>query len=99
MQSQLAPCTTCDKFHSLSKRQRAKLNTIPTNDRGDILAIDVFGGKASLPETPLANRYILTMIDLFTKFGVAAPMPDQWRKQLLIPYSRDGFCSLEPLVA
>ena len=77
VQLQLATCPTCDKFHSPSKRQRAKLNPFPKNDRGDILAIDVFGGKASLPETPRANRYILTMIDLFIKFGVAASMPDQ----------------------
>ena len=41
------------------------------------MAIDLFGGKASLPETARANRYILTMVDLFTKFGVAAAMPDQ----------------------
>ena len=77
VQLHLATCPPCEKFDSSSKRQRGKLNPIPTNDRGDILAIDVFGGKASLPEPPCANRYILTMNDLFTKFGLAAPMPDQ----------------------
>ena len=76
VQLQLSTCPTCDKFHSHSKRQRAKLNPIPRNDRGDILAIDDFGGKASLPETPRSNRYVLTMIDLFTKFGVDPHMPD-----------------------
>ena len=77
VQVQLATCPTCDKFHRPSKRLRAKLNPIQTNDRGDILAIDVFGGKASLPETPRGNRYILTMVDLFTKFCIAAAMPHQ----------------------
>ena len=52
VQLRLAHCHTCDKFHSPCKMQRAKLNPIPTNERGDILAIDRFGGKASLPETP-----------------------------------------------
>ena len=55
VQLQLGTCPPCDKFHSPSKRQRAKLNPIPTSDRGDNLAIDVFGGKASLPVTPRAN--------------------------------------------
>ena len=41
---QLATCEACDKFHNHSKRQRAALNPIPTRMRGDILAIDVFGG-------------------------------------------------------
>ena len=77
VQLQLATCPTWDKFHSPSKSQRGKLNPIPTNDRGEILSIEVFGGKASLPETPRANRYILTMSDLFPKFAVAATMPDQ----------------------
>ena len=70
VQLQLATCPTCDKFHSPSLRQRAKLNPILTNGRGDILAIDVFDGKASVPETPRANRYILTMMAKFKKFGV-----------------------------
>ena len=74
---QLATCPTRDKFSSPSKRQRAKLNPIPTNDRGYIHAIDVFGGKVLLPQTPRAKSYIQSMIDPFTKFGVASPMPEQ----------------------
>ena len=77
LQVQLASCPTCDKFHTPSKRKRAKLNPIPSNARGAILAIDMFAGKASLPETPRAKRYIFTMSHLFTKFGVAAAMPEQ----------------------
>ena len=77
VQLQLATCPTCDTFHNPSKSQRAKLNPIPTHDRGDIIAIDVFGGKASLSETARAIDNILTINDLFTKFGVAAPMQEQ----------------------
>ena len=77
VQLHLATCPTCDKFHNTSERQRAKLNQIPTNDRGDILGSAFFGGKASLPEMPREKGYILTMIDLFTKFGVAARMPEK----------------------
>ena len=42
-----------------------------------MLAIDVLGGKTSLPTSEGGNKCILTMVDLFTRFGVAAPMPDQ----------------------
>ena len=34
------------------------------------------GGKGSLPTTERANRYILTIIDLFTKYCVVAPLVD-----------------------
>ena len=77
VQLQVPTCHTYYKFHSASKRQPGKLHPIPTNERGDILAIDVFGGKASMPQTPRTNPYILTMSDLFRKFAVAAPMPEQ----------------------
>ena len=41
------------------------------------MKLDGIDGKASLTETDRANRYILPMGDLFTKFGVAGPMPEQ----------------------
>lgn len=50
---------------------------MPMNERGDILAIHVFAGKATLPESPPANRYFVKMSDLFSKLGVAATMPEQ----------------------
>ena len=55
VQLQFAPSTNCDKFYNPSKRHRAILNPISTNDRGDVLALDVFAGKDSLPGTPPAN--------------------------------------------
>ena len=45
VQIQLAPCPTCDRLHSPSKIQRAKLNQIPTNDRADVLPIVLLGLK------------------------------------------------------
>ncbi len=35
------------------------------------------GGKESLGESNNGNKYILTIVDVFTKFGVAVPIPDQ----------------------
>ena len=61
-----------------------------------ILAITFFGCNASLLDTPRAIRYILTMIDLFTKFGVDGPMPEQSGQTVADPVIRDGSCCLEP---
>ena len=51
VQPQLAPCPTCEIFYSPTKMQLEKLNPIPTNYRAEMLAIAMFGGKASLRET------------------------------------------------
>ena len=45
--------------------------------RGECLAIDLVGGKESLPATPRGNKYILPMIDCFTRFAVAINISDQ----------------------
>ena len=44
--------------------------------RGDCLAMNIVGGMDFLPQTPRGNRYILTIIDCFTRFAVAVPLVD-----------------------
>ena len=39
--------------------------------------MDIVGGMDSLPQTPRGYRYILTLIDCFTRFAVAVPLVDQ----------------------
>ena len=45
--------------------------------RGDFLAMDIVGFMDSLPQTLGGNRYILSLIDCFTRFAVAVPLVDQ----------------------
>ena len=45
--------------------------------RGDCVSMDIVGGKSCLPETPRGNNYILTIIDCFTRYAIAIPLPDQ----------------------
>ena len=45
--------------------------------REDCVAMDIVGGKDSLPLTLRGNPYILTLIDCFTRFAVAVPLVDQ----------------------
>ena len=75
VQIHLSACPICDNYHNQTKGQRAVLNPIPSAP-GDILAIDVFGGKTSIPTSERGNKYIFTMVDLSIRFDVAVPMPD-----------------------
>ena len=45
--------------------------------RGDCIAMDIVGGQDSLPDTPKGHKYILTIIDCFTRYAIAFPIPDQ----------------------
>ena len=45
--------------------------------RGDCVSMDIVGGKGFLPQTPRGNNYILTIIDCFTRYFIAIPLPDQ----------------------
>ena len=69
-------CPVCDKFRGRRKNPRNPLHPIRVGARGEILAIDLVGGKENLLTTPRNNRYFLVMIDLFTRFAVAVPVPD-----------------------
>ena len=45
--------------------------------RGDCLAMDIIGGGESLPLTSRANKYTLTLVDCFSRYALAIPIPDQ----------------------
>ena len=45
--------------------------------RGDCISMDIVGGKGSFPETPWGSNYNLTIIDCFTRYAIAIPLPDQ----------------------
>ena len=66
----------CDKFRGRRKNPRHPLHPIPVGSGGEVLAMDLVGGKENLLTTPRGFKYILLMIDLFTRFVVAVPIPD-----------------------
>ena len=70
----VACCPTCEKFIRLNRTPKAGLRLMEVGGR---LAMDIVGGMDSLPLTPRGNRYILTLIDCFTRFAVAVPLVDQ----------------------
>ena len=73
----VAACPVCTKFFRVRQLPKARLRPMDIGGRGECLAMDIVGGQGSLPLTARANRYILTMIDCFTRFAIAVPLPDQ----------------------
>ena len=45
--------------------------------RGDCLAMDIVGGGESLPLTARGAKYILTLVDCFSRYAFAIPLNDQ----------------------
>ena len=68
-----AKCPTCNR-HKCLKRNKAPLQPIFTGGPFERVAMDIVG---PLPRTARGNRYILTVVDHFTKHVEAYPLPDQ----------------------
>ena len=73
----VAACDVCIKFRRCAREPHAALHPIHVGFRNEIVALDCMGGNLSLPTTEHGNKYILTVVDLFSKFYVVVPMPDR----------------------
>ena len=74
---QCARCDVCERFRCPGRTPRSPLRPIQTGFRGQIVALDVVGGKESLMESKEGYKCWLTIIDIFTKYAVAVPMQCQ----------------------
>ena len=61
-------CLTCEKFKPPKENTRAELQPIKTTAIFELLEIDFIG---PLPETTNGNRYILSVVDHFSKYASA----------------------------
>ncbi len=68
-------------------------------NRGEIVAMELVGGQDTLLTTPFGNKYILVMIDLFTRYVIAVPVPDMQDGLWLMRLFLNGFVCSRPLVA
>ena len=66
-------CPTCCR-HKTHKRNLGALTPIYTGEPFERVAMDLIG---PLPRTERGNRYILTVVDHFTKHVEAYALPDQ----------------------
>ncbi|BHF62433.1 hypothetical protein SprV_0200541500 [Sparganum proliferum] len=67
-------CPTCATFKGPNPRRRAPLQPMATGFPFERVGIDVIG---PLPITLTGNRYILVMVDYFTKWAEAVALPRQ----------------------
>ena len=64
-------CDLCAMIKSPTKKRRAPLLSILTGYPNELIEVDAIG---PLPETQRGNRYIIVMVDHFTKWCEAIPM-------------------------
>ena len=69
----IARCSICSKNKRQGKRARPPPSTIPVGNPMDCIATDLFG---PLPKSEKGNRYILLLMDLFSKWTEILPVPD-----------------------
>jgi len=67
-------CTSCQKVKSIKQITRAPLQPILTSRPLELVAMDITG---PLPKTKNNKRYILVLVDHFTKFVKAYAIEDQ----------------------
>ena len=79
----IACCPTCEKFLRINRTPRAGLRPMEIGGRCDCLAMDIVGGRDSLPTTPRGHKYILTIIDCFTRYAIAIPLIDQCTESII----------------
>ena len=69
----VAKCLTCNRYKSI-KRSHAPLQPFYTGAQFETVALNIVD---PMPRTVGGNRYILTVVDHFTKHVEAYPLPDQ----------------------
>ena len=73
----VSTCETCVRTRAVSHTPHAQLQLFPAASRFELVHIDILGGRTSLPETAGGHKYILHIIDHFTRYCVAVPLKDQ----------------------
>ena len=69
----VATCDVCQQRKGPTKRAKAPLQKYVVGVPGERIAADIMG---PFSETERGNRYILVIIDYFTKYAVAVPLID-----------------------
>ena len=69
----LKMCAPCEKYHRGKPPRAASLTPFPVGDAWEVMSIDVTGPH---PRSKHGNVYILTVIDHFSKWADAFPVPN-----------------------
>ena len=78
-------CVSCNQRSPYGKR-RAPLQELPASDRPfDFVAIDIVG---PLPRTENGDKYILSILDHFSRYLEMVPLPDQTAETVACAFVR-----------
>lgn len=81
--TQVAFCTVCRETRNPETRLSAPLQIFSAAARFELVHIDVLGEGTSLLKTKNGNKYLLVIVDHFSKYGEAVPMPDEKTETVL----------------
>ncbi|BHF67842.1 hypothetical protein SprV_0301087100 [Sparganum proliferum] len=65
-------CPACAEVKNPNPTQRAPLQPIQAGYPNEVIGVDLMG---PMPPSPRGNRYILVLVDFFTKWCEAVPLP------------------------
>ena len=70
-------CEDCLRTKTVVKKPHVAMQLFPAAARFELVHIDILGGRSSLPTTETGQKYILNIIDHFTRYCVSVPLSDQ----------------------
>ncbi|XP_061189572.1 uncharacterized protein K02A2.6-like [Saccostrea echinata] len=82
-------CDLCAARKSSQRQNRAPLGQYMVGEPMERIALDILG---PLPESTKGNRYILVMIDCFTKWTEAIAIPDQEAETVITTFVNEIVC-------
>ena len=82
-------CQTCEAFKGPNPNPVAPLQPMPTGAPGERVGIDIIG---PLPTTERNNKYILVMVDYFTKAAEAEAIPTQDAETVVYTFFNRWVC-------
>jgi transposase InsO family protein len=75
-------CSTCMKARMPVPARKAPLQVFPAASRFELVHLDILGDGSSWQKSPRGNRYILVIIDHFSRYCVAMAVKNQTAETL-----------------
>ena len=81
-------CMPCTKARMPVPTRKAPLQIFPAASRFELVHLDILGGSSSWQKSPRGNRYILVIIDHFSRYCVAVAIAHQTAEEVAESFFR-----------
>ena len=85
-------CRVCDGERVNNPSSKAPLGALPAGYPFETVHMDLVGGQSTLTREPIGNRSILTIIDAFSGWAEAIPLPDQKAETVAYAFFANWVC-------